>query len=52
MAPPSPGAVTSVPSPLGLHLLLGDACGLMQQNLERNLSEGRLAVVKGVFERM
>jgi len=39
------------PSPLGLHLLLGDACGAMQHNLVCNLLERRVAVVRGVVER-
>ena len=48
-APPT--VVSAAPSSLGLHLLLGERCGEMQQNLMRNLAEGRIAVVQGVFER-
>lgn len=49
MAPPPEDSV--VPSPVGLHLLLGDACGAMQRNLVCNLADGRIVVVRGVFER-
>jgi SAM-dependent methyltransferase len=38
--------------PLGLHLVLGADLGQMFQNLARNLQEGRVVVVKGVFERL
>jgi SAM-dependent methyltransferase len=51
MAPPRSGAVDTARSPLGLRLLLGDACGTMMQNLVCNLAEGRLAIVRGVLER-
>lgn len=52
MAPLPPGTERpAAPSPLGLHLLLGERCGEMQQNLVRNLAEGRVAVVQGVFVR-
>lgn len=37
--------------PLGLHLLLGETFVPAFKNLTRNLAEGRLAVVRGVFER-
>ena len=46
-----PSEVPIAPPPLGLHLLLGDACGAMMQNLVCNLAERRIAVVRGVFVR-
>lgn len=52
MAPSPPHTERpAAPSPLGLHLLLGERYGEMQRNLVRNLSEGRVAIVQGVFER-
>ncbi|MEA2525714.1 MAG: methyltransferase [Thermomicrobiales bacterium] len=44
---PSP----SGPSPLGLHVLLGPEFREMGRNMLRNLDEGRITVVQGVFER-
>jgi SAM-dependent methyltransferase len=40
------------PSALGVHLLLGPDAASKLQNLGRNLAEGRLAIVRGVFERV
>ncbi len=39
------------PSPLGLHLLLGEQTTVMLKNVLRNLEENRLVVAEGVFER-
>lgn len=39
------------PPPLGLHLLLGDDFGHMIHSQVRNVEEGRIAVVQGVWER-
>ena len=39
------------PPPLGLHLLLGADFEVTQRNMLRNLAEGRIAVVKAVFDR-
>ena len=36
--------------PLGIHLLLGDDFGTMFRNMVRNLDEGRITVIQGVFE--
>ena len=38
-------------SPLGLHLLLGDACAAMQGNLVRILVEERISIVRAVVTR-
>ncbi|HEX6739854.1 MAG TPA: methyltransferase domain-containing protein, partial [Vicinamibacteria bacterium] len=45
------GAARPAPVPLGLELLLGPAARTMVANLVRNLAEGRLAMVEGVFAR-
>lgn len=37
--------------PLGLHLVMGDMYASAIRNLHRNLQEGRLKVVRGVFEK-
>jgi hypothetical protein len=39
------------PSPLGLHLLLGDQTPAMLKNVLRNVEENRVVVAEGVFER-
>jgi SAM-dependent methyltransferase len=39
------------PGPLGLHLLLGPEILEMGRNVLRNLEEGRIAVIQGVFDR-
>jgi SAM-dependent methyltransferase len=39
------------PPPLGLHRLLGPEFGAMMQNQVSNLEDGRIAVVKAVFDR-
>jgi SAM-dependent methyltransferase len=39
------------PPPLGVHLLLGDDFAAMSRNQVRNLEEGRISVIRGVFER-
>ena len=39
------------PMPLGLNVLLGAALAPMRGNALRNLVEGRLVVIQGVFER-
>jgi ubiquinone/menaquinone biosynthesis C-methylase UbiE len=41
----------SAPPVVGLHLLLGPDFGVMARNLLRNLEEGRLAIVMGVWQR-
>jgi len=47
-AQPQAGAA---PGALGLHLLLGADVGAMLGNHVRNLAEGRIRIVEGVFER-
>jgi ubiquinone/menaquinone biosynthesis C-methylase UbiE len=42
----------ATPPPLGLHILLGPAIGVMFTNLTRNLQEQRIAVIEAVFERI
>lgn len=44
-------AASQGPSPLGLHLLLGDDFGEMLHNQVLNLREGRISVVQAVFEK-
>jgi hypothetical protein len=39
------------PSPLGVHLLLDADAAVRLGNLARNLAEGRLSLVLGVFAR-
>jgi ubiquinone/menaquinone biosynthesis C-methylase UbiE len=41
----------ATPPPLGLHLLLGPAIGVMFRNLTRNLEEQRIAVIEAIFAR-
>lgn len=41
----------SGPSPLGLHLLMGDSARAKTHNQIRNLEEGRIAVIQGVAEK-
>lgn len=41
----------AAPPSLGLHLLLGDDFGQMFKNQVQNLEEGRIVVIKGVWER-
>ena len=43
---------SAAPPPLGFHLLLGADFGQMFRNQVRNLEEGRIAVMKGVWERL
>jgi hypothetical protein len=42
----------SAPPPVGLHLLLGGTFAEAFLNISRNLDEGRIEVVQGVFERV
>ena len=51
LAPPELGSNPPAPSPLGIHLLLGESCAAMQRNLVRNLMEGRIEIVRAVLER-
>lgn len=44
------GTPPAQPPPLGLHLLLGEVSAAAFGNLLRNLEEGRVEVVQGVFE--
>jgi kynurenine formamidase/SAM-dependent methyltransferase len=44
-------AAQGVPPPLGLHLLLGADSAMMFANLARNLTEQRVVVFQGLFER-
>ncbi len=44
-------AAQATPFPVGLHLILGPDLRPMAQNILRNLEEGRLEVIQGVFER-
>ena len=52
LVPPYTDAGT-VPNPLGLHLLVGaDNVRTMVGNFARNLQEGRVRIVEGIFERV
>lgn len=37
------------PPPLGIHLLMGDSAPTKLKNVKRNLEEGRIRVIQGVF---
>ena len=43
--------VAAVAPPLGLHLLLGEDFAPMFRNQVRNLQEGRISVIMGVWDR-
>jgi hypothetical protein len=47
----SPAPCGAAPGALGLHLLLGADIGTTLGNHVRNLAEGRIRIVEGVFER-
>ncbi|HEY8445997.1 MAG TPA: methyltransferase domain-containing protein [Thermomicrobiales bacterium] len=47
MAAASDGA----PPPVGIHVLLGSDLGPMFQNVARNLEEGRIAIIRAIFDR-
>lgn len=48
---PAAAAAAGGTPPLGVHLLLGACFEEMSQNLVRNLEEGRVLIIRAVFER-
>jgi hypothetical protein len=44
-------ATVNGPLPLGIQLLLGPQFSAMLSNVGRNIQEGRLTIIQGVFER-
>lgn len=47
--PSASGPATT--TPLGIHLLLGPDFGAMARNYARNIAEGRVVIIQGVFDR-